>query len=128
MTAKETTLLGLMGFGIWLSGAVGFRLGGTLLFESGPLVLALVAVGMGASVCLLLKATMDWRKVPVAQSASVALIMTLGGLFGDVAYILDFSQITGLKPTTAGPFAAVLIFATAVLYLYALVRAARAAA
>jgi hypothetical protein len=126
MTAKETTLLGLMGFGIWLSGAVGFRLGGTLLFESGPLVLALVALGMTASVCLLLKATMDWRKVPVAQSASVALIMTLGGLFGDVAYILDFSQITGLKATTAGPFAAVLIFATAVLYLYALVRAAKA--
>jgi hypothetical protein len=127
MTTKETSLLGLMGFGIWLSGAVGFRLGGALLFESGPVVLALVAVGMGASVCLLLKATMDWRKVPVAQSASVALIMTLGGLFGDVAYILDFSQITGLKATTAGPFAAVLIFATAALYFYALVRAARAA-
>ncbi|HLZ73772.1 DUF5367 family protein [Phenylobacterium sp.] len=123
---KETTLLGLMGFGIWLSGAVGFRLGGTLLFESGPLVLAIVALVMAASVCLLLKATMDWRKVPVAQSASVALIMTLGGLFGDVAYIADFSQITGLRPATAGPFAAVLIFATAALYLFALVRAARA--
>jgi hypothetical protein len=126
MTTKETTLLGLMGLGIWLSGAVGFRLGGTLLFESGPLVLALVAVGMAASVCLLLKATMDWRKVPVAQSASVALIMTLGGLFGDVVYILNFTALTGLKATTAGPFAAVLIFATAVLYLYALVRAAKA--
>jgi hypothetical protein len=69
---------------------------------------------------------MDWRKVPVTQSASVALIMTLGGLFGDVAYIADFTQITGLKATTAGPFAAVLIFATAALYLYALVRAGRA--
>jgi hypothetical protein len=126
MTTKEIALLGLMGFGIWLSGAVGFRLGGALLFESGPLVLVLVALGMAASVCLLLKATMDWRKVPIAQSASVALVMTLGGLFGDVAYILDFSQITGLRPTTAGPFAAVLIFATAVLYLYALLRAGRA--
>ena len=128
MTTKETTLLGLMGFGIWLSGAVGFRLGGALMFENGPLALAIVALVMAASVCLLLKATMDWRKVPVAQSASVALIMTLGGLFGDVAYILDFSQITGLKAATAGPFAAVLIFATAALYLFALVRAARAEA
>lgn len=127
MSTKEIALLGLMGFGIWLSGAVGFRLGGALLFESGPLILAIVAIVMAASVCLLLKATMDWRKVPVSQSASVALIMTLGGLFGDVAYILNFTAITGLKPATAGPFAAVLIFATAVLYLYALIRAKPAA-
>jgi hypothetical protein len=126
MTTKEMGLLGLMGFGIWLSGAVGFRLGGALMFENGSLALALVALGMAVSVCLLLKATMDLRKVPVAQSATVALIMTLGGLFGDVAYILNFSAVTGLKAATAGPFAAVLIFATAVLYAYALVRAARA--
>ena len=126
MTTREMGLLGLIGFGIWLSGAVGFRLGGALMFENGPLVLAFVAVGMAFSVCLLLRAIMDWRKVPVAQSATVALVMTLGGLFGDVAYILDFSAITGLKAATAGPFAAVLIFATAVLYAYALIRAARA--
>ena len=48
--------------------------------------------------------------------------MTLPGLLGDVAYILNFSRITGLRPTTAGPFAAVLIFGTAVLLAYALVR------
>jgi hypothetical protein len=126
MTTKETALLAAMGFGIWLSGAVGYRFGGALMFEKGPLVLALVALGMAVSVCLLLRATMDWRKIPAAQSATVALIMTIGGLLGDVIYIADFSGITGLKPTTAGPFAAVLIFATAVLYLYALVRAARA--
>jgi Family of unknown function (DUF5367) len=126
MTTKETILLGLMGFGIWLSGAVGFRLGGALLFENGPLALAVVALSMAVSVCLLLKATMDWRKVPIAQSAAVALVMTLGGLFGDVAYIANFSAITGLKAATAGPFAAVLIFATAALYAYALIRAARA--
>ena len=125
MTTKEMSLLGLIGFGIWLSGAVGFRLGGALLFENGPLVLALVALGMAFSVCLLLKAVMDWRSVPVAQSAAVALVMTLGGLFGDVAYILNFSAVTGLKAVTAGPFASVLIFATAVLYAYALIRAAR---
>ena len=106
-----------------LKRAVGYRLGGKLLFESGPVVLALVALGMAVSVCLLLRASMDWRKVPVAQSATVALVMTISGLFGDVAYILDFSGLTGLKATTAGPFAAVLIFATAVLYLYALIRA-----
>jgi len=126
MTAKEMTLLGLIGFGIWLSGAVGYHFCGTLLFESGPAVLALVALGMALSVCFLLRATMDWRKLPAAQSASVALIMTLSGLFGDVAYVLNFSALTGLKAATAGPFAAVLMFATAVLYAYALVRAARA--
>jgi len=81
---------------------------------------------MALSVCFLLRATMDWRKLPAAQSASVALIMTLSGLFGDVAYVLNFSALTGLKAATAGPFAAVLMFATAVLYAYALVRAARA--
>lgn len=125
MTAKETTLLGLIGFGVWLSGAVTFRLGGALLFENGPVVLALSAVGIALSVCLLLRTVMDWRKIPPDQSARVALVMTLAGLFGDVAYILEFSRITGLQPATAGPFAAVLIFATAVLYAYALARKAK---
>jgi hypothetical protein len=37
-----------------------------------------------------------------------------------VAYILNFSLLTGLRPETAGPFAAVLIFGTAVLLAYAL--------
>jgi len=123
MTTRETTLLALLGFGIWLSGAVMFRFGGALMFESGPAILAASAAGIALSVCLLLKTTMDWRKLPLGQSVTVAVVMTLPGLFGDVAYILDFHQITGLKPETAGAYAAVVIFGTAALYLYALIRA-----
>ena len=122
MSFREMSILGLLGFGIWLSGAVMFRLGGALLFENGLPILAATAVGIALSVCFLLSGVMSWRKAPTSQSVTVAVIMTLPGLLGDVAYILNFSRITGLQPTTAGPFAAVLIFGTAVLFAYALVR------
>ena len=122
MTLRETAILGLLGFGIWLSGAVMFRLGGAFLFENGWPILAASAVGIAFSVCLLLSSIMSWRKAPASQSVTVAVVMTLPGLAGDVAYILNFSRITGLQPATAGPFAAVLIFGTAVLFAYALAR------
>jgi hypothetical protein len=127
MTARESTILALLGLGIWLSGAAMFRFGGALMFENGPAILAASGAGVALSVCLLLKATMDWRKIGLGLSVPVAVVMTLPGLFGDVAYILAFTRITGLKAETAGPYAGVVIFGTAVLYLYALVRARQSA-
>ena len=127
MTARETVILGLLGFGIWLSGAITFRFGGGLLFENGPGILALSAAGIALTVCLLLKSIMDWRKAPASQSVTVAVIMTLSGLFGDVVYVLGFHRITGLSQVTAGSYAAVILFGTAVLFAYALIRQTRAA-
>ncbi|WP_394761249.1 DUF5367 family protein [Phenylobacterium sp.] len=126
MTTKEMTILALLGFGVWVSGAVTFKFGGGALFENGPWVLAASAVAIALAVCLVLRSIMDWRKAPISQSVTVAVIMTLGGLFGDVAYILGFHRITGLSQVTAGAYAAVVIFATAVLFTYALVRQTRA--
>ena len=123
MSRKEASLFALLGFGVWLSGAVLFRLGGALLFENGPLVQAAAAVGIAGSVCLLLKAAMDWRKAAPATAVTVAVVMALPGLFGDVAYVLAFPQITGLKPLTAVPYAAVIICGHAVLLAFALWRA-----
>jgi len=117
-----------LGFGIWLSGAITFRFGGGLLFENGPGILALSAAGIALTVCLLLKSIMDWRKAPASQSVTVAVIMTLSGLFGDVAYVLGFHRITGLSQVTAGSYAAVILFGTAVLFAYALARQMRSAA
>ncbi len=122
MARRETTLYAVLGFAVWLSGAVMFRLGGRLMFESGPWILLLSAVGIAVSVCLLLRTTMTWRKAPLHQSVLIAVVMALPGLFGDVAYVADFSAITGLQPATAGPFAALVIFGIAVLFTYALVR------
>lgn len=128
MTIKDMTILGLLGFGVWLSGAVTFKFGGAAMFENGPWVLAASAVAIAVAVCLVLRSVMDWRKAPISQSVTVAVIMTLAGLFGDVAYILAFHQITGLAQVTAGAYAAVVIFGTAVLFAYALIRQTRAAA
>ena len=127
MPRGESTILALVGFGVWLSGAVTFRFGGAFLFESGPLVLALAAISVAASVCFLLKATMDWRKLAAADAVTVAVIMALPGLLGDVAYILAFPQVTGLAAATAGPYAALIIFGNAALLGFALFRARRAA-
>ena len=123
MTPRETTLYAALGFGVWLSGAVMFRFGGKLMFESGPWILLASAVGIAASVCFLLKATMDWRKAAAKDAVTVAAIMALPGLLGDVGYILAFPQITGLNPLTAGPYAALIIFGNAALLAYALFRA-----
>jgi len=120
MTRRETIILGLLGFGVWLNGAVMFRFGGAMMFESGPLALGLSGLAIGLSVCVLLRSIMSWRKVAPADAVTAAVILILPGLFGDVAYILNFSAITGLKPETAGAFAAVLVFGTAVLLAYAL--------
>lgn len=120
MTSREMTTLSLLGFGIWLSGAVMFRFGGALMFENGPWVLAASGLGVALSVCLLLSAIMGWRKTPASLAVTAAAVMTLPGLFGDVAYILWFHRITGLGPATAGPYAAVVIFGTAALFAYAL--------
>jgi hypothetical protein len=125
MTSREMTTLSLLGFGIWLSGAVMFRFGGGLMFENGPWILAASGLGIAVSVCLLLSTIMGWRKTPADQAVTAAVVMTLPGLFGDVAYVLDFHQITGLQPTTAASYAAVVIFGTAVLFVYALAIARR---
>lgn len=120
MTTRQMIILGLLGFSVWLNGAVMFRFGGALMFESGPLALALSGLAIGLSVCVLLRSIMSWRKVAAADAVTAAVILILPGLFGDVAYVLNFSAITGLQTTTAGPFAAVLVFGTAVLLAYAL--------
>ncbi len=125
MTNRETLTLALIGFGIWLSGAVTFRFGGALMFESGLPILLAVGVGVGLSVCMLLRSIMGWRKIDGSHALTAAVVMTLPGLLGDVAYILNFSALTGLKPETAGPFAAVLIFGTAMLLGYGLIVARR---
>ena len=126
MASRELGLLALIGFGIWLSGAVTFRFGGALMFESGWVAATISAVSIALTVCLLLRSVMDWRRAPIAQSVPVAVAMTLPGLFGDVVYILNFHALTGLKAETASTYAAVVIFGTATLYLYALWRAGRA--
>jgi hypothetical protein len=123
MTRRESTIYALIGFAVWLSGAVLFRLGGALIFESGPLVLLASALGVAASVCFLLKATMDWRKAAAGDAVTIAVVMALPGLLGDVAYILAFQQITGLSAITAGPYAALIIFGNAALLAFALWRA-----
>ena len=117
-------ILAAVGFGIWLSGAVMFRFGGALLFESGLPVLLLSGAGIALSVCLLLNMVTGWRKTPRAEVLRAAVVLALPGLFADVAYVLNFSALTGLQPVTAGPFAAVVIFGNAVLLTYALVLAA----
>lgn len=120
MPPREQIILGLLGFGVWLNGAVMFRFGGAMMFESGPPALVISGLAIALAVCLLLRSIMSWRKVPANQAVTAAVILIVPGLFGDVAYISAFNAITGLQPATAGPFAAVLIFGTAVLLAYAL--------
>ncbi len=123
MRQSELRLFATLGLLIWLSGAVTFRFGGHLMFESGPVIVAVSAISIAVSVCLLLSTLMNWRKASETDSLVIAVVMALPGLFGDVAYTLAFAPITGLKPETASTFAAVVIFGNAALFSFALWRA-----
>jgi hypothetical protein len=122
LTRHQAITFATVGFSIWLSGAVMFRFGGRLMFESGPWMVLLSAVGVAISVCLLLNAVMAWQGAVSIQALPVAVIMALPGLFGDVVYILCFHAISGLRPLAVTPFAAVVIFGNATLLTYALVQ------
>ena len=125
MTNRETAIYALAGFSVWLSGAFTFRLGGRLLFENGPLVLALSTLAIAATVCFVLRGAMSWRKAAPSQAVEIAVVMITPGLFGEVARLAAFGWATGLHAETAAPFAAVMIFSTAVLLVYAMMVARR---
>ena len=122
MTQRDAVIFALTGFVVWLVGAVMFRFGGHLLFESGSWVLLAASLGTAVSVCLLLNVTMAWRKAPAANAVLVAVVMALPGLFGDAAYSLAFHAITGLDQAAAGAFAALVIFGNAALLAFAIVK------
>jgi hypothetical protein len=122
---REVLIFALLGLGVWLSGAVTFRFGGHLMFESGPVATVVSALVIALSVCLMLNTVMGWRRATAEQAVTVAVIMALPGLFGDVAYIWAFPALTGLRPLTAATFAAVVIFGNAALLAFALVKARR---
>jgi hypothetical protein len=123
MARKDVAIFAGVGFVVWLSGVFLFRLGGRLMLESGPLVLLASALGVAASVCFLLKATMDWRKARVSDAVSIAVVMALPGLFGDSLYVPAFSAVTGAPVADTGAFAGLIIFGNAALLAYALFRA-----
>ncbi|MBL8772920.1 MAG: DUF5367 family protein [Phenylobacterium sp.] len=126
MDRRELGVLALLGFGVWLGGAVTFRLGGAVLFENGPLVLAAAAVSVAITVCLLLRSIMNWRGTPPRHAVTAAVATALPGLFGAVAYTLAFAPITGLSPVNAGPYAALILFGNAAMLMYAVVVQLRA--
>jgi hypothetical protein len=122
LARRELAIFALLGFGVWFSGALTFRFGGHLMFESGPIATVMSALVIAFSVCLMLKAAMGWRGAAAYQAVTVAVVMALPGLFGDVAYIWAFPALTGLRPLTAATFAGVVIFGNAVLLAFAVVR------
>ena len=120
LSPRQMAIFALSGLAVWITGAVMFRFGGHLMFESGPWMVFVSAVGIAISVCLLLNAAMVWQGALSIQALSVATVMALPGLFGDVGYVFAFPAMTGLQPLTVAPFAAVVIFGNAVLLAYAL--------
>ncbi len=121
MSRRDALIYALAGLGIWLNGAVSFRLGGRILFHNGPLVIAAVAVAVAVLVCLAFRVTLAWRKGRAADAVTVAVLMALPGLFGEAGRQLVFPWATGLTTSDAPAFAAVIFFGNAVLLTYAVV-------
>ena len=123
LSDRDTLIYAAIGFSVWLNGALTFWLGGTALFESGPLVSVMSAIGVAIAVCMVLRGTMAWRKADTAQSVTVAVVMALPGLFGEAVRQLVFPWATGLQPMTQPAFAAAIFFSNGVLLVYAVWRA-----
>jgi Family of unknown function (DUF5367) len=126
MSRRDAVIYALAGLGIWLNGAVSFRLGGTLLFHNGTLVIAAVAAGVAILVCLAFRVTFAWRKGRRSQAVTAAVLMALPGLFGEAVRQLVFPWATGLAAGDASAFAAVIFFGNAVLLTYAVIVQRRA--
>ena len=121
MSRRDKLIYALVGLGAWLNGAIGFRLGGRALFESGPLAAALVAMVVAVLVCAVFRATMTWRKGDPSQTVTIAVIMALPGLFAETARQLVFTPATGLPLNASPTFSAVIFFGNAVLLTYAVI-------
>ena len=123
---RDICIYASVGFSVWLSGAVNFRLGGKWLFESGPWVTAIVALVIALLVCLIFRSTLRWRGTSETDALNVAVVMLLPGLFGEALRQIMFHWATGLKPATQPAFAASVIFGNGVLMVYALWKQRRA--
>jgi hypothetical protein len=128
MSNRDILIYGATGLGVWLHGAVTFRLGGHVLFQNGPLMTLAVALIIAALVCLALRLTMRWRRAPPSQAVIIAVVMATPGLFAEAARQLAFPWATGLPVSQASTFAAVIFFGNAALLTYALLTARRAQA
>ena len=126
MTNRDILIYGIAGLGVWLNGAVSFRLGGRILFENGPAVIVIVTLVVAALVCGAFQLAMNWRKAKAADAVTIAVFMALPGLFGEAARQVVFPWATGLKLSDAPAFDAVIFFGNAVLLTYAVVKARRA--
>ncbi len=123
LSDRDILIYAAIGFSVWLNGALTFWLGGTALFENGPLVSVLSTIVVAIAVCMVLRGTMTWRKADSAQSVTVAVVMALPGLFCEAARQLVFPLATGLQPMTQPAFAAAIFFGNGVLLAYAVWRA-----
>ena len=119
LTTRDLLIYAAIGFSVWLNGALTFWLGGRTLFESGPLVTVLSAIGIAIAVCMVLRGTMAWRKANPADAVTICVAMALPGLFGEAARQLVFPWATGLAPATQPDFAAAIFFGNGVLLAYA---------
>jgi len=123
MSRRDILIYAIAGLGVWLNGAITFRLGGRILFENGPVVVAIVAVVIAALVCAALQVAMSWRKARASDAVTIAVVMALPGLFGEAARQVVFPWATGLKVSDAPAFDAVIFFGNAVLLTYAVAKA-----
>ncbi|HEX4105651.1 MAG TPA: DUF5367 family protein [Rhizomicrobium sp.] len=122
---RDALIYAAIGLGVWLNGALTFRLGGAFLFESGLAMSVAVAIFISLAVCFIFRSTMRWRGTKESEALTVAIIMLLPGLFGEAARQSVFGWATGLDASAAPRFSAIMFLGNAVLIAYALARTLR---
>jgi hypothetical protein len=128
LTTREILIYASIGLGVWINGAITFRLGSSWLFENGPFVTGSVTIFIALAVCTIFRSAMRWRGTRQTEALTVAVSMLLPGLFCESVRQSMFSWATGLLISTAPRFSAIMFFGNAVLITYALIIERRARA
>ena len=109
MNAKARFGLFFVGFAIWATATLVFRVSGSFFFEGSMLGYWLNVVATGALYAALAIGLMKWCGIQQVDWLQGAVCIALPGMLGEIPVLADFSSLmSNMQPETAGRYAAFL--------------------
>jgi hypothetical protein len=115
MKPFDKLLLLTFGLGFWVIGTIWYEYRGPRIFEASELrywINFVITPAVTAGICILI---LNWRRIPMPDWASAALLIALPGMFGEAVLLTRFARfMPRMRPETAGKYGAFLFASYAV--------------